>query len=198
MSLKAFVSSLFLSFALLSSGSLQAEPIKTEKAVLGAGCFWCVEAIFQEVSGVIAVVSGFAGGTVANPTYEQVCTEKTGHAEVVEIEFDPQKISYEKLLEVFWKTHDITDGRGVAPDFGPSYRPIILYANEAQKATAFKSKQEIQKTVKKPIGAEIVPLKVFYPAEDYHQDYVKNNPNQPYVKAVSIPKLKKLGFSTPK
>src|ERR1022692_515850 len=135
---------------------------KTEIADLGGGCFWCMEAVFERLPGVISVTSGFAGGTTENPTYREVCTETTGHAEVTEIEFDPAKISYQKLLEVFWQAHDPTTLNRQGADEGTSYRSIILYRDEKQKLIAEKSKVEAQKDFHNPIVTEIAPLKKFY------------------------------------
>lgn len=169
----------------------------TAKAVVGAGCFWCVEAMFEQVPGVVSVVSGYAGGPEKDPTYEAVGAGRTGHAEVVQIEYDPTLVTYEALLTFFWKTHDPTDGRGVAPDFGPQYRSIILPGNDTERATAEASRKAEAQRRGKPIATEIAALDRFYPAEDYHQDYLWKNPNQGYVRAVAIPKLKKLGLKTP-
>jgi peptide-methionine (S)-S-oxide reductase len=163
----------------------------TELADFGGGCFWCMEAEFQRVPGVISVTSGFAGGQTENPTYKEVCTGDTGHAEVTQIEFDPQKISYEKLLKYFWDAHDPTTLNRQGADEGTQYRSIILYTSEAQKAAAIKSKAEAQKNFKSPIVTEIVPLKKFYKAENYHQNYFNNNPDQPYCQVVIRPKLNK-------
>jgi peptide-methionine (S)-S-oxide reductase len=165
---------------------------KTETADLGGGCFWCMEAVFERLPGVISVTSGFAGGTTENPTYREVCSETTGHAEVTEIVFDPAKISYEKLLEVFWQAHDPTTLNRQGADEGTSYRSIILYRDEKQKLIAEKSKLAAQKNFRDPIVTEIVPLKKFYKAEDYHQEYYDNNPNQGYCQIVIAPKLQKL------
>jgi peptide-methionine (S)-S-oxide reductase len=165
---------------------------KTEIADLGGGCFWCMEAVFERLPGVISVTSGFAGGTTENPTYQQVCTETTGHAEVTEIEFDPAKISYQKLLEVFWQAHDPTTLNRQGADEGTSYRSIILYRDKKQELLAEKSKLEAQKDFHNPIVTEIVPLKKFYKAEDYHQEYYDNNSNAPYCQVVIAPKLEKL------
>ncbi len=164
---------------------------KTETAVVGGGCFWCTEAIYQMLPGVKAVASGYAGGTSENPTYKEVCSGKTGHAEVIQIEFDPERISYEKILETFWDAHDPTTLNRQGPDAGTQYRSIILYANEAQRVAAEKSKAEAQKRFTAPIVTEIVPLKKFYKAEGYHQDYYRSNPNQPYCRAVIQPKVEK-------
>src|SRR5271156_1890016 len=165
---------------------------KTEIADFGGGCFWCMEAVFERLPGVISVTSGFAGGTTENPTYAQVCTETTGHAEVTEIEFDSAKISYDKLLEVFWQAHDPTTLNRQGADEGTSYRSIILYRNEKQKLEAEKSKIAAQENFKNPIVTEIVPLEKFYPAEDYHQQYYDENSNAPYCQVVIAPKLEKL------
>jgi peptide-methionine (S)-S-oxide reductase len=165
---------------------------KTEIADLGGGCFWCMEAVFERLPGVISVTSGFAGGTTENPTYQQVCTETTGHAEVTEIVFDPAKISYDRLLEVFWQAHGPTTLNRQGADEGTSYRSIILYRDQKQKLEAEKSKLAAQADFKHPIVTEIVPLKKFYKAEDYHQQYFDNNSNAPYCQIVIAPKLEKL------
>ncbi len=182
---------LLLTFARISSAA------HTETAVFGAGCFWCVEAFYEQQPGVKNVVSGYAGGTEANPNYKQVSAGQTSHAEVVQVEFDPAVTSYEKLVEFFWKTHDPTDGRGVAPDFGKQYRPLILFRTPEQQAVAEKSKAALAAKIGKPVAARIEPLDKFYPAEDYHQDYVVKNPKDGYVVGVAIPKLKKLGLKVP-
>jgi peptide-methionine (S)-S-oxide reductase len=163
----------------------------TEVATFGGGCFWCMEAEFQRIPGVKTVSSGFAGGHTANPTYEDVCTGDTGHAEVTQIEFDPQKVSYEKLLEYFWDAHDPTTLNRQGADVGTQYRSVILYSSPAQKAAAEKSKAEAQKNFKDPIVTQIVPLDHFYKAEDYHQNYYNNNTHAPYCQVVIKPKLKK-------
>jgi peptide-methionine (S)-S-oxide reductase len=165
---------------------------KTEFATLGGGCFWCMEAVFERLPGVKSVTSGFAGGHTENPTYEQVCTGDTGHAEVTQIEFNPAKISYEKLLDVFWQAHDPTTLNRQGEDEGTQYRSVILYHNEAQKLAAEKSKAEAQKNFGHPIVTEIAPFTKFYKAEDYHQEYYDNNSNQPYCRVVIAPKLHKL------
>jgi peptide-methionine (S)-S-oxide reductase len=165
---------------------------KTEIADLGGGCFWCMEAVFERLPGVISVTSGFAGGTTENPTYQEVCTETTGHAEVTEIVFDPAKISYDKLLEVFWQAHDPTTLNRQGADEGTSYRSIILYRDEKQKLEAEKSKLAAQSNFRNPIVTEIVPLKRFFKAEDYHQEYYDNNSSAPYCQVVIAPKLEKL------
>lgn len=172
--------------------SQESIPSKTEKATFGGGCFWCTEAVFEKLDGVISVTSGYAGGHTPNPTYKQVCTGETGHAEVVQIEFDPARITYEQLLQVFWLAHDPTTPNRQGADVGTQYRSIILYHDEAQRQAAERSKDEAQKHFSRPIVTEIVPLKAFYPAEHYHQDFFRNNPRQVYCQAVIAPKLKKL------
>jgi peptide-methionine (S)-S-oxide reductase len=181
---------IFLSF-LVAFGSMSAEE-KTNRALVGGGCFWCVEAVYQTVPGILGVTSGYAGGKTANPTYEEVSTGRTGHAEVVQIDFDPGKISYEQVIDLFWKAHDPTTLNRQGADVGTQYRSIILYENEAQKAAAEKSKAAAQAHFKNPIVTEIVPLQAFYRAETYHQDFYDKNPNYPYSQAVITPKLEKL------
>jgi peptide-methionine (S)-S-oxide reductase len=177
--------------AVLAFGSMNAES-KTARATVGGGCFWCVEAVYQTAPGIRGVTSGYAGGNVSNPTYEEVITGRTGHAEVVQIEFDPDQISYEEVLDLFWKAHDPTTLNRQGPDTGPQYRSIILYENEEEKAIAEKSKKAAQAQFKDPIVTEIVPLNGFYRAEQYHQDFYQNNPNYPYSRAIIRPKLEKL------
>jgi peptide-methionine (S)-S-oxide reductase len=163
----------------------------TELATLGGGCFWCMEAVFKMLPGVKSVTSGYAGGTKENPTYKEVCNGDTGHAEVIQIEFDPAVISYEKLLATFWEAHDPTTLDRQGNDTGTQYRSVILYRNEAQKTAAEKAKAEAQKHFREPIVTEIAPLGKFYPAEDYHQDYYRQNSNQPYCRIVIRPKVEK-------
>ena len=162
-----------------------------ELATLGGGCFWCTEALFQMLPGVKSVTSGYAGGHTENPTYKQVCNGDTGHAEVIQIEFDPQKVSYEKILETFWEAHDPTTLNRQGADVGTQYRSIILYNSPAQKTAAEKSKSAAQKNFSQPIVTEIVPLTKFYKGEDYHQNYYRTNPNQGYCRAVIRPKVEK-------
>jgi peptide-methionine (S)-S-oxide reductase len=181
-----------LNFSALAQPTKSMNTNKTEIADFGGGCFWCMEAVFERLPGVVSVTSGFAGGTTENPTYEQVCTETTGHAEVTEIEFDPAKISYAKLLEVFWQAHDPTTLNRQGADVGTSYRSIILYRDEKQKLLAEKSKLAAQENFGSPIVTQIVPLKKFYKAEDYHHQYYDNNTNAPYCQVVIAPKLEKL------
>jgi peptide-methionine (S)-S-oxide reductase len=162
-------------------------------ATFGTGCFWCTEAVFQQLKGVKSVVSGYSGGTAANPSYEQVCTGATGHAEVCQIEYDPHLISYEELLEVFFNTHDPTTLNRQGNDVGTQYRSVIFYHDEEQRKTAEKVRNELEakKVFKQPIVTEITAFKHFYPAEDYHQNYFRNNPNQGYCRYVIAPKLAK-------
>ena len=170
-------------------------PIKTEKnqvAILGGGCFWCTEAVFELLEGVDSVVSGYAGGANPNPTYEQICTGVTGHAEVIKISFNPSEISYEQLLETFGECHDPTTLNRQGADTGTQYRSTIMYVDEDQKLMAEAWKKKLGSILADPVVTEIVPSPVFYPAEDYHQDYFRRNPNQGYCAFVIRPKLKKL------
>jgi len=196
---------LFAAFAAMLSLTMNAKsespssapaspPAPHQFAVFGGGCFWCMEASLETLPGVVAVVSGYAGGHTVNPSYRQVCSGDTGHAEVVRVEFDPAKITYEKLLEQFWRIHDPTTLNAQGPDEGTQYRSIILYADEAQQAAAVRSLQAAQEKIRGRIVTEIVPLEKFYAAEDYHQDYFRKNPDQAYCRAVIAPKLRKLGI----
>jgi peptide-methionine (S)-S-oxide reductase len=164
-----------------------------EKATFGSGCFWCTEAIFEKLNGVESVVSGYSGGTVINPTYKEVTTGKTGHAEVTQILFDPDIISFKELLEVFWQTHDPTTLNRQGNDVGTQYRSAIFYHNEEQKKLAeeYKKKLEDAKVFDDPIVTEITKFDVFYTAEDYHQDYYEQNKSQPYCSFVITPKVDK-------
>lgn len=168
--------------------------IKTEKATLGGGCFWCIEAVFQKLKGVQSVVSGYAGGKIPNPSYERVCSGATGHAEVVQITFDPAVISYADVLYVFWRLHDPTTLNRQGADVGTQYRSVIFYHDEQQKEIAKRSKAETESAGLYPdaIVTEISPLPEFYAAEGYHQNYYRNNPNQPYCRFVVDPKIQKL------
>jgi peptide-methionine (S)-S-oxide reductase len=165
----------------------------TDTAVFGTGCFWCTEAVFQELDGVLKVTSGYSGGHVRNPTYEQVSSKTTGHAEVVQIIFDPEKILFPDLLEVFWKVHDPTTPNQQGNDIGPQYRSAIFYKDNEQKLLAEKYKHELDTSgaFDSPIVTEISPLKKFYEAEDYHQNFYIDNPNYGYCSAVIRPKLDK-------
>ncbi len=164
-----------------------------QTTTLGAGCFWCVEAVFTELKGVKSVTSGFSGGHIKNPSYREVCNETTGHAEVAQIVFDPSEISFDELLEVFWKTHDPTTLNAQGADRGSQYRSVIFYHNEEQKqkAEAYKEKLDESGAYDKPIVTEISPFTVFYKAENYHQDYFANNAEDSYCQFVIQPKLEK-------
>ena len=165
-----------------------------EQATFGAGCFWCVEAVFEKLDGVIDVRSGYTGGSTENPTYEDICTGNTGHAEVIQIDFDLTLISYDKLLNIFWKSHDPTTLNRQGADTGTQYRSAIYFHSETQKELARKSKDatDKMKLYSNPIVTEITPLTIFYIAENYHQDYYRINQNAPYCQLVIRPKLEKL------
>ena len=178
-------------FASMNVTAAESKPV-TEFATLGGGCFWCLEAFYESFEGVKGVVSGYAGGQTLNPTYKQVCNGDTGHAEVVQIEFDPAKITYEQILEIFWEMHDPTTLNRQGNDVGTQYRSVIYYHNDAQKRVVEKSRAAAQARFKAPITTEIAPLKKFYVAEDYHQDYFRKNPKQPYCAYVISPKLEKM------
>ncbi len=206
--MKRFVLSLFLAALLIGTAVCQQKNLKIKNdenkkmddqttkldtATFGEGCFWCTEAIFQRLKGVKSVTSGYSGGTVPDPTYEAVCTGKTGHAEVSRIVYDPNEISFEELLIVFFRTHDPTTLNKQGADVGTQYRSVIFYHNEKQKELAeyFKKKINEEKLYKDPVVTEISPLKNFYKAEDYHQNYYNNNPGQGYCSLVIAPKLEK-------
>ena len=174
--------------------------MKTETAVLGGGCFWCTEAIYKRIIGVVSVKPGYAGGHSESPTYYQVCSGTTGHAEVIRVEFDPEVVAYEDLLEIFWQAHDPTTKNKQGNDIGTQYRSIILFKDITQQklAEASLKKADTSGEFKKPIVTEIKPLDVFYEAEDYHQDYFANNPNQPYCRAVISPKVRHFFEKYPK
>lgn len=165
---------------------------KFEKATFGGGCFWCTEAVFQRLKGVKSAVPGYAGGDKPNPTYEEVCSGETGHAEVVQITFNPKEITYEELLAVFWDVHDPTQLNRQGADVGTQYRSVIFYHNEKQRKSAEESKAKISKKFKNPVVTSIEPLKKIYKAEDYHHDYYNRNFNAPYCRFVIKPKLEKL------
>jgi peptide-methionine (S)-S-oxide reductase len=162
-------------------------------ATFGSGCFWCSEAVFSELKGVVKVEPGYSGGAVANPSYDEVCTDTTGHAEVAQVTFDPSTISYRELLEVLFSTHDPTTLNRQGADEGTQYRSVIFYHDEGQKAEAEKiiNELESEKVFQSPIVTEVAPLKAFYPAEDYHREYYRQNPSKPYCRAVIAPKLAK-------
>lgn len=164
-----------------------------EKATFGSGCFWCTEAVFQQLKGVKSCVSGYSGGKTENPTYQEVCTGTTGHAEVIQVTYDPKVVSYVDLLEVFWKTHDPTTLNRQGADHGTQYRSVIFYHNESQQklANEYLKKLDDSGAFDKPIVTEIAPIKEFYAAEDYHQNYYRNNPENSYCSAVIKKKVAK-------
>ena len=168
-----------------ASGSLK------HQLILAAGCFWCVEEIYESVSGVSNAVSGYSGGKEKNPTYGQVAAGLTGHTEAVEITYDPETVSLDQLLTIFWKSFDPTNGKGVAPDFGKQYRPALFYRNTEEKKIMETSKKALAEKLGKKIEVEIVPFEKFWKAEEYHQDYAKKHPNDGYVRAVSLPRLER-------
>jgi peptide-methionine (S)-S-oxide reductase len=185
----------------LGNGIMNAADSKsgsTQLATVGGGCFWCLEALYETFDGVKSVTSGYAGGHKENPTYKEVCSKTTGHAEVVQVEFDPAKLTYEQILQIFWDIHDPTTLNRQDNDEGPQYRSIILYHDDTQKKAAEKSKAAAQSKFADKIVTEIVPLKKYYLAEDYHQDYFRKNPNVPYCAYVISPKLQKLQKSKKK
>jgi peptide-methionine (S)-S-oxide reductase len=167
--------------------------VNTEVATLGGGCFWCTEAVYQELDGVLRVESGYSGGTVENPTYQQICTGNTGHAEVIQITYDPGKVSYQEILDVFWRTHNPTTLNRQGADVGTQYRSVIYYHNDEQRAIAEQSKAETDQSGlwADPIVTEISPVGKFYKAETYHQNYYRDNPAQPYCMVVIAPKMQK-------
>ena len=165
-----------------------------ERATFGAGCFWGVEYVYRRVPGVVDVKVGYAGGRVPNPTYEQVCYENTGHAEVTQVAFDPQKVSYEQLVEIFWAMHDPTQVNRQGPDVGDQYRSAIYTHSDEQKAAAQSSLEQAQSRFKRPIATQIEPLDGFYEAEDYHQDYYDKKGSTPYCHVVPVKELERLGL----
>jgi peptide-methionine (S)-S-oxide reductase len=188
----------------LTSRALAADPMPTppsapatETATFGMGCFWCAQALFEKFGGITKIECGYAGGHTANPTYEDVCSDQTGHAEVVQITYDPKKISYQQLLDIFWDVHDPTTLDQQGDDVGSQYRSIILYDNPEQQKLAEASKAAEQTKLNGKVTTEIVPLKAFYRAEEYHQDYFKKNPHAPYCLFVISPKLQKLEIHPP-
>ena len=175
--------------------AVSAIPVGAGAITLGAGCFWCTEAVYQQQPGVLSVTSGYMGGTVNHPTYEQVCTGTTGHAEVTRIVFDPKKTSLEKILDVFWHAHNPTTLNRQGNDSGTQYRSAIFYSNDDQKRIAVQSRDAYAKQLADPIVTEITKAGEFWPAENYHQDYYRLNKNaNPYCHMVIAPKLKKLGL----
>ena len=182
-----------LSLLTAMTASAETKPAsKHELATFGGGCFWCMEAVFQRLPGIIHSVSGYSGGQTENPTYEQICSHGTGHAEVIQVEFDPAVISYEKVLEVFFESHDPTTLNRQGADEGDQYRSVIFYHDEAQQKAAARAKIAAQAHYEDPIVTEIVPLRKFWRAEDYHQDYFNQHPGQGYCTFVIKPKVKKL------
>lgn len=165
----------------------------SEKATLAGGCFWCLEAVFEELRGIEKVESGYSGGHVPNPTYEQVCTGTTGHAEVVQLTYDPGVISYREILEVFFTVHDPTTLNRQGPDVGTQYRSAIFYHDEEQRRTAEEVISELEEkgVWEDPIVTEVTPFEAFYPAEEYHREYFRNHPDQPYCRVVIAPKVAK-------
>jgi peptide-methionine (S)-S-oxide reductase len=180
---------MLLSLNVITHVSAKETDMKYEVATLGGGCFWCLEAVFEETRGVMDVVSGYAGGTLQSPSYEQVSSGSTGHAEVVQVTFDPKIISYEALLKIFWLIHDPTTLNRQGNDVGSQYRSVIFYHDEHQKEQAEASLKAFSSKFTKPLVTEIKPLETFYKAEAYHQDYFKNNPNQGYCMFVVSPKV---------
>jgi len=169
------------------------QAVSLEVATLAGGCFWYIEAVLREVDGVENVVSGYTGGTTVNPTYEQVCTNKTGHAEAVQVSFNPSKVSYREILEIFFSIHDPTTLNRQGADVGTQYRSAIFYHNEQQKRVAEELTGELSKTNiwKRPIVTQVIPLDTFYPAEDYHREYFSRHPEQAYCQMVISPKVSK-------
>lgn len=203
MNAKSKAGVLFLAVAMAAAGGWAGDAVSQasrpaprpapQKATLAAGCFWCVEAVFQTLDGVISVRSGYTGGRVANPTYEQVCGGKTGHAEAIEVLFDPARVSYADILDLFWRAHDPTQLNRQGADVGTQYRSAIFYHDDEQLAVAEASKKRAAADFDAPIVTEISPAFEFYEAEPYHQNYFANNPNAPYCMFVIRPKLQKLG-----
>ncbi len=190
---KNLVFSVILLIGMLTQLSAQSKKANMENATFGGGCFWCTEAIFKELKGVVSVTSGYAGGNIINPSYKEVCTGKTGHAEAIEIEFDPQIIAFSEILEVFFATHDPTTLNRQGADVGTQYRSVIFYHNQKQKEISELIIDQLNKDniYGKPVVTEVSPWKNFYKAEDYHQDYLENNPGQGYCQFVIIPKIEK-------
>jgi peptide-methionine (S)-S-oxide reductase len=196
------VFAIFVSLLILSASSLMAQKDKTpfvshedlskfSLATFSSGCFWCMEGVYESVKGVHEVISGYSGGKENNPTYEKVGTETTGHAETVQVYYDPKIVSYETLLKVYFASQDPTQANGQGPDHGPSYRSIIFYRNDLEKQQALAYKAVIQSKYTKKVAAEIVPFVKFWPAETYHQDYIKHHPEVEYVQMESIPRIKR-------
>ena len=165
------------------------------EAVLGAGCFWCLEAAYEEIDGVHEAISGYAGGSEAAPTYNKVSRGQTTHAEVIKVVYNPNVVTYRELIDFFWSTHDASRSDGVWPDFGPQYRSILLYKNDAESTVIQASKTAQEAIAGQLIATEIKAFDIFYPAENYHQNYADKNPNDRYVRGILEPKMKKLGLA---
>jgi len=196
--MKPFASSVLIPALLLAFTPMtHAAETKLASLVLGGGCFWCTEATYQLVPGVKAVTSGYSGGKEPNPTYADITSHRTGHAEVIKIDYDPAAVTLAALLDYFWQVHNPTQVGGQGNDQGPQYRSIILYADETQKAAALQSRAEAGKVFRDPITTEIVPLEKFWPAESYHQDYFAKNPGAGYCQFVIAPKVRKLQDKAP-
>ncbi len=170
-------------------------PPNMSEAVLGAGCFWCLEAAYEEIDGVHEAISGYAGGSEAAPTYNKVSKGQTTHAEVIKVFYNPNVVTYRELIDFFWSTHDASRSDGVWPDFGPQYRSILLYQNDAERKAIKSSSAEHGAKTGQLIATEIKALDIFYPAENYHQNYADKNPNDRYVRGILEPKMKKLGLA---
>jgi len=170
--------------------------MNSDSIVLGGGCFWCIEAVFRRLPGVLRADSGYAGGTITDPSYEQVCTGGTGHAEVVRVVYDTDQVSLDAILDLFWRAHDPTTPDRQGADVGPQYRSAIFYRDDAQRSIAEASRTEAQDRFSDPIVTEITPLDTFYPAEEYHRDFYENNPRHGYCRVVIEPKLRKAGFDS--
>jgi peptide-methionine (S)-S-oxide reductase len=192
MTLRTLIPSLLL-LSLIMTLQSETPAVKPSQVVLGGGCFWCVEAVYERVPGVLSAESGYAGGQSENPTYEEVSSGRGGHAEVIRLTYEPEKISYRQIIDLFWEAHDPTTLNRQGADVGPQYRSIVFYATEEEKKIVEASKTEAQKKFKSPIVTEIVPLTQYHPAEKYHQDYYSRIGEQnPYNRAVITPKLEKL------
>jgi len=183
----------FINFKPVNNNLVNMQDKKLQKATFGSGCFWCTEVVFELVKGVTSVTSGYTGGNINNPTYEEVCSEKSGHAEAIQLTFDGEVINYDELLEIFWKTHDPTTLNRQGNDVGTQYRSVIFYHSEEQKQLAEKYKVALDESGAwvNPIVTEILPATEFYKAEDYHQDYYDNNPQQGYCAFIIAPKVEK-------
>jgi len=188
----SFITAIFLGLIMAETESKTQQEI--EQATFGSGCFWCVEAVFERLDGVMDVRVGYSGGTTKHPTYEEVCSGKTGHAEVVQVDYNPHVISYKKLLDVFWESHDPTTLHRQGEDIGTQYRSVLFYQSDNQREITEKSMKRADQSglYANPIITEIMPLSTFYPAEDCHQDYYRLNPSAPYCQVVIKPKLDKL------